>query len=175
MGCLKELSIGEYSDLISLSIQENILTSITANRKRGLMQLPTAGLSNAEKMITELLKYEQDEFSTQKKKSFTLTQVLILIRLAKLSAKGIKYENLHDLRNDFANAGLDIPDFKMSRNANNLCGGRLREDDANKRQMVVEGWCLCDMKVSPENKRWMTIALNKKGFNLMKRLSEGRK
>ena len=173
MGCLKELSIGEYSDLISLSIQENILTSITANRKRGLMQLSTAGLSNAEKMITELLKYEQDEFSTQKKKSFTLTQVLILIRLAKLSAKGIKYEKLSDLQGDFANAGLDIPDFKMSRNANNLCGGRLREDDA--KQMVVEGWGLCDMKVSPENKRWQTIALNKKGFNLMKRLSEGRK
>ena len=70
MGCLKELSIGEYSDLISLSIQENILTSITANRNGGLMQLSTAGLSNAEKMITELLKYEQDEFSTQKKKVF---------------------------------------------------------------------------------------------------------
>ena len=48
--------------------------------------------------------------------------------------------------------GVDVPDFKMSRNANNLCGGRLR-DDANKRQMV-EGWGLCDMNVSPENKRW---------------------
>ena len=136
------------------------------------MQLSTAGLSNAEKMITELLKYEQDEFSTQKKKSFTLTQVLILIRLAKLSAKGIKYENLHDLRSDFANAGLDIPDFKMSRNANNLSAGRV--SDA-KGKPTVEGWGLCDMNVSPENKRWMTIALNKKGFNLMKRLSEGRK
>ena len=172
-GLLKGIVDWRVFRLISLSIQENILTSITANRNGGLMQLSTAGLSNAEKMITELLKYEQDEFSTQKKKSFTLTQVLILIRLAKLSAKGIKYEKLSDLQSDFANAGLDIPDFKMSRNANNLCGGRLREDDA--KQMVVEGWGLCDMKVSPENKRWMTIALNKKGFNLMKRLSEGRK
>jgi len=31
MGCLKELSIGRYSGLSFLSIQENILTSITYN------------------------------------------------------------------------------------------------------------------------------------------------
>ena len=36
MGCLKGIVDWKYSDLISLSIQENILTSITANRKRGL-------------------------------------------------------------------------------------------------------------------------------------------
>ena len=46
MGCLKELSIGDYSDLSFLSIQENILTSITYNEKeRKFMQLSTTGLS----------------------------------------------------------------------------------------------------------------------------------
>ena len=172
MGCLKELSIGEYSGLSFLSIQENILTSKNCNEKeRKFMELSTTGLSQAEKIITELLKYEQDKFSEKKKKSFTLLQVLILIRLAKLSKKGIKYEKLLDLQSDFGLDNLDIPDFKMSRNANNLSGGRI--DDGTER--VIDGCGLCDMKVSPENKRWMTIALNKKGFNLMKRLSEGRK
>ena len=173
MGCLKELSIGEYSGLSFLSIQENILTSKNCNEKeRKFMELSTTGLSQAEKIITELLKYEQDKFSEKKKKSFTLLQVLILIRLAKLSKKGIKYEKLLDLQSDFGLDNLDIPDFKMSRNANNLAGGRREDDD---KQMVVKGWGLCDMKVSPENKRWMTIALNKKGYALMKKLSEGGK
>ena len=96
-----------------------------------------------------------------------------MLELAIKSKNGIEKVHLNDLIKHFEMDGVDVPDFKMSRNANNLCGGRLREDDA--KQMVVEGWGLCDMKVSPENKRWQTIALNKKGFNLMKRLSEGRK
>ena len=171
MGCIKELSIGGNSDLSFLSIQENILTSINYEEKeRKFMELSTTGLGHAERIITELLKYEQDNYEDTKKKSFTLLQVLILIRLAKLSKKGIKYENLHDLTADFGLDNLEIPDFKMSRNANNLSAGRV--SDA-KGKPTVEGWGLCDMNVSPENKRWQTITLNKKGWSLVKKLSEG--
>lgn len=171
MGCLRELSIARNTfDLVFTATAGNTLTSIKSEyaESEKVMELSTTGLNHVERILTELLKYEQDQFSEKKKKSFTLLQVLILVRLAKLSKKGIKYEKLLDLQRDFGLDDLDIPDFKMSRNANNLAGG-IDLQDYDK-----QGWGLCDMKVSPENKRWQTIALNKKGYALMKRLSEGK-
>ena len=132
--------------------------------------LSTTGLRQARKIIQTLLKYEQEQFLDEKKKSFTLLQVLIMLELAIKSKNGIEKVHLNDLIKHFELDGVDVPDFKMSRNANNLSAGRV--SDA-KGKPTVEGWGLCDMNVSPENKRWQTITLNKKGWSLVKKLSEG--
>lgn len=129
--------------------------------------MSTTGLQNMKKIVTELLITEQKTFAKgEKQKTFNLTQILILLELAKKSSKDVKTVNLNDLIKDFASDGVDIPDFKMSRNANNLSAGRTIEGKD------VQGWGFCEMAVSKENKRWQTITLNKKGLGLMKKLSE---
>ena len=132
--------------------------------------LSTTGLRQARKIIQTLLKYEQEQFKDEKKKSFTLLQVLIMLELAIKSKNGIEKVHLNDLIKHFELDGVDVPDFKMSRNANNLSAGKVSDV---KGKPTVEGWGLCDMNVSPENKRWQTITLNKKGWSLIKKLSEG--
>jgi hypothetical protein len=128
--------------------------------------MSTAGLQKMKKIVTELLKVEQDGFVKGKKqKSFNLTSLLILLELATKSSKEIKTMNLNDLIKNFELDGVTIPDFKMSRNANNLSQGRGIEDGN-------EGWGFCSMATSKENKRWQTITLNKKGLALMSKLSE---
>lgn len=168
MVCLKELSTGNLFASATAITVGNILTSTKFKTERNSMSvgMSTTGLTKCKKIVTELLKEEQALFvKGEKQKTFNLTQILILLELATKSAKEVKSVNLKDLILDFGLDGVEIPDFKMSRNANNLSGGRDIE-------VPTDGWGFCTMATSKENKRWQTITLNAKGLRLMKKLSE---
>ena len=79
--------------------------------------MSTTGLQKMKKIVTELLKEEQDLFKKGKKqKTFNLTQLLILLELAHKSSKEIATINLNDLIKGFEMDGVQIPDFKIAGN-----------------------------------------------------------
>ena len=174
MGWLKEYSTAKNSFALASGFTAgNILTSTKSNNyEKGVFMstlgISTTGLSTAKKIISELVKYEQAHGNKdgKKNKSFTLTQLLVLLELARKSKKGdlVKLQ-FNDLRDDIGLDGIDLPDFKVSRTCNALADGR---DIAGGNA----GWDLCSVTTSKENKRFQEISLNKKGLNLVRQLAD---